>query len=195
MRQALTEVFQDCGAIASVRLPTDRETQELKGIAFIQFEAPEGKVNLQASTCLVASPSYIQPLAPKQGLPPSMKDRSPTDKLSSQRSGPFCPGLPEGRRLGYAYKADEALFTVHAATSDLDVTEAAGLHPFYDWIMLLECPQGSFVVQAAAAVLDGIEAADGSLKEDLSPILCTPIGDSSTLMAGEKSINPWNAAS
>ncbi len=70
MRQALTEVFQDCGAIASVRLPTDRETQELKGIAFIQFEAPEGKVNLQASTCLIASPSYVQPLAPKQGLPP-----------------------------------------------------------------------------------------------------------------------------
>ncbi len=44
MRQALTEVFQDCGEIASVRLPTDRETQELKGIAFIQFAAPEGKV-------------------------------------------------------------------------------------------------------------------------------------------------------
>lgn len=46
VRQALTEVFQDCGEIASVRLPTDRETQELKGIAFIQFAAPEGKVLL-----------------------------------------------------------------------------------------------------------------------------------------------------
>lgn len=50
VRQALTEVFQECGEIASVRLPTDRETQELKGIAFIQFATPEGKVCLYMSS-------------------------------------------------------------------------------------------------------------------------------------------------
>lgn len=59
VRQALTEVFQECGEIASVRLPTDRETQELKGIAFIQFAAPEGKVCLwcccrSCSCCLLS---------------------------------------------------------------------------------------------------------------------------------------------
>jgi len=87
VRQALTEVFQDCGAIASVRLPTDRETQELKGIAFIQFEAPEGKVNLH----------HIYSLwPPSKASPQGMENRSPIDELSSQQSGPFCPVLPEG---------------------------------------------------------------------------------------------------
>jgi len=74
-----------------------------------------------------------------------------------------------------------SLFALHAATSELDVTEAPGQHPLYYWIMLLECPQGIFVVQAAAAVLDGTDAADGSLKEDLSTTLCTPIGDGSVI--------------
>ena len=44
VRQQLTEAFQECGAINSVRLPTDRETGALKGIAFIEFASPDGKV-------------------------------------------------------------------------------------------------------------------------------------------------------
>ncbi len=44
VRQQLTETFQECGAISSVRLPTDRETGALKGIAFIEFASPDGKV-------------------------------------------------------------------------------------------------------------------------------------------------------
>lgn len=44
MRQQLTEAFQECGEVTSVRLPTDRETGALKGIAFIEFGSPEGKV-------------------------------------------------------------------------------------------------------------------------------------------------------
>ncbi|BDA49158.1 Nucleolin 2 [Coccomyxa sp. Obi] len=43
VRQQLTEAFQECGAINSVRLPTDRETGALKGIAFIEFASPDGK--------------------------------------------------------------------------------------------------------------------------------------------------------
>ena len=70
VRQALTEVFQDCGEIASVRLPTDRETQELKGIAFIQFAAPEGKV------------SFYYPTA-----------RPPSNSLTSLHLGPALPKI------------------------------------------------------------------------------------------------------
>ncbi len=46
VRQQLTEAFQECGEINSVRLPTDRETGALKGIAFIEFANPEGKVSM-----------------------------------------------------------------------------------------------------------------------------------------------------
>ena len=44
MRAALTETFQACGEINSVRLPTDRETGSLKGFGFIEFASNEAKV-------------------------------------------------------------------------------------------------------------------------------------------------------
>jgi hypothetical protein len=49
VRQQLTEAFQECGEVSSVRLPTDRETGALKGIAFIEFASPDGKVGFAAS--------------------------------------------------------------------------------------------------------------------------------------------------
>lgn len=44
MRRQLTEAFGEVGAVVSVRLPTDRDTGELKGIGFIEFESTDAKV-------------------------------------------------------------------------------------------------------------------------------------------------------
>lgn len=46
MRRQLTEAFGAAGTVVNVRLPTDRETGELKGIGFIEFETAEAKVCL-----------------------------------------------------------------------------------------------------------------------------------------------------
>ena len=43
VRQALTEAFGEKGEVVAVRLPSDRETGELKGIGFVEFASPEGK--------------------------------------------------------------------------------------------------------------------------------------------------------
>lgn len=43
VRQALTEAFAEKGEVVAVRLPSDRESGELKGIGFIEFASPEGK--------------------------------------------------------------------------------------------------------------------------------------------------------
>jgi RNA recognition motif. (a.k.a. RRM, RBD, or RNP domain) len=43
IREALMEAFGSCGTVTSVRLPTDRETGELKGIGFVEFETPAEK--------------------------------------------------------------------------------------------------------------------------------------------------------
>lgn len=52
MREQLTATFADCGAVNTVRLPTDRESGELKGIGFIEFATAEAKVSSStASWC------------------------------------------------------------------------------------------------------------------------------------------------
>jgi len=43
VRQALTEAFAEKGEVVAVRLPSDRETGELKGIGFVEFASAEGK--------------------------------------------------------------------------------------------------------------------------------------------------------
>ena len=53
VREQLTAVFADCGDVSAVRLPTDRETGELKGIAFVQFGSAEGKVRSSSRTRFV----------------------------------------------------------------------------------------------------------------------------------------------
>lgn len=45
VREQLTATFADCGAVNTVRLPTDRESGELKGIGFIEFATTEAKVS------------------------------------------------------------------------------------------------------------------------------------------------------
>lgn len=45
VRQQLTKTFGECGAVNTVRLPTDRESGELKGIGFIEFATTEAKVS------------------------------------------------------------------------------------------------------------------------------------------------------
>lgn len=42
-RAGLQEAFGECGEIVNMRLPTDRESGELKGIAYIEFATTEGK--------------------------------------------------------------------------------------------------------------------------------------------------------
>ncbi len=44
VREALTTLFSEAGEVANVRLPTDRETGELKGFGFIEFADNAGKV-------------------------------------------------------------------------------------------------------------------------------------------------------
>lgn len=44
MRNQLTEAFGTYGTVVNVRLPTDRESGELKGIGFVEFESTEAKV-------------------------------------------------------------------------------------------------------------------------------------------------------
>ncbi|CAM6089621.1 unnamed protein product [Calypogeia fissa] len=41
IRNGLTEHFATCGEVVNVRIPTDRETKEIKGIAFVEFKEPE----------------------------------------------------------------------------------------------------------------------------------------------------------
>ena len=48
VREALTTLFSDAGEVANVRLPTDRETGELKGFGFIEFADNAGKVSQKA---------------------------------------------------------------------------------------------------------------------------------------------------
>lgn len=43
VRAAVTELFSSCGEVVHVRLPTDRETGELKGFGFVEFSDPGAK--------------------------------------------------------------------------------------------------------------------------------------------------------
>ena len=44
LRTQLTEVFSAYGEVQSIRLPTDRETGDVKGFGYIEFGSTEGKV-------------------------------------------------------------------------------------------------------------------------------------------------------
>jgi len=44
VREQLTEVFSKYGKVNQIRLPTDRDSGELKGISFIEFADQAGKV-------------------------------------------------------------------------------------------------------------------------------------------------------
>jgi hypothetical protein len=46
VRRQLTEAFGKAGKVVDVRLPTDRESGELKGFGFINFESADAKVRL-----------------------------------------------------------------------------------------------------------------------------------------------------
>lgn len=54
VREQLTAAFADCGAVNTVRLPTDRESGELKGIGFIEFATTEAKVSRNKEAVAVA---------------------------------------------------------------------------------------------------------------------------------------------
>lgn len=44
VRSALMSLFAECGEVVHVRLPTDRETGELKGFGFVEFSSEDAKV-------------------------------------------------------------------------------------------------------------------------------------------------------
>ena len=54
VRNALTETFSKYGKVNQVRLPTDRETGDLKGIGFVEFEDQNGKVSQTPSLPLLS---------------------------------------------------------------------------------------------------------------------------------------------
>ena len=57
VRAALSETFSQYGKVNQVRLPTDRDTGELKGIGFIEFENQEAKVHFSVIyVCSIPSP-------------------------------------------------------------------------------------------------------------------------------------------
>ena len=56
IRAALETHFGTVGTVLSVRLPSDRETGELKGIGFVQFDSAAGKVGQPA--CAASSHSW-----------------------------------------------------------------------------------------------------------------------------------------
>ena len=70
IRAALETHFADAGTVVSVRLPSDRETGELKGIGFIQFDSAASKVSSsgEALCCRLRS---IEPQAAQSQHPNS----------------------------------------------------------------------------------------------------------------------------
>ena len=48
MRTQLQEAFAQYGKVKGVRLPTDRDTGELKGIGFVEFADQDGKASILA---------------------------------------------------------------------------------------------------------------------------------------------------
>lgn len=65
VREALTAFFEECGEVSSVRLPSDRETGDLKGIAFVEFATNDAKVCLlprspvQGHKLVFVNPQYL----------------------------------------------------------------------------------------------------------------------------------------
>lgn len=45
VRNQLTDAFGAAGTVVNVRLPTDRESGELKGIGFVEFDSADAKVS------------------------------------------------------------------------------------------------------------------------------------------------------
>ena len=43
VRDGLTKLFSECGEVVHIRVPTDRETGELKGFAFVEFSSEDAK--------------------------------------------------------------------------------------------------------------------------------------------------------
>lgn len=70
IREQLTEAFAACGEVSNVRLPSDRESGELKGIGFIEFATTEAKVSsfVLANTSIVLSDSAFSSFGALSGL-------------------------------------------------------------------------------------------------------------------------------
>ncbi len=97
VRQALTEAFAECGEINSVRLPTDRETGDLKGIAFIEFASPDGKVSTPSLWEVHVAGVAVQQSGRRGCFPlswPANMALSLPSKAGGARSGTCRPALP-----------------------------------------------------------------------------------------------------
>ena len=65
MRQQLTNAFGEAaGTVVNVRLPMDRESGELKGIGFIEFESADAKVGARVLQLLLVLPRVLHSLLP-----------------------------------------------------------------------------------------------------------------------------------
>lgn len=64
VRSALEQAFGECGDVSAVRLPSDRNTGELKGIAFVQFASAEAKVGFATVlTERTTHPNFLETFA------------------------------------------------------------------------------------------------------------------------------------
>ena len=60
VREQLTAAFAHCGAVSTVRLPTESESGELKGIGFIEFATTEAKVSQQGWAAYLVALAHLQ---------------------------------------------------------------------------------------------------------------------------------------
>ena len=71
--QDLSTQFSECGAVASVKVITDRETGRSKGFAFVEMETDEAaaaaiaKFNGQMAGSRAMTVSEARPMAPREG--------------------------------------------------------------------------------------------------------------------------------
>lgn len=97
VRQQLTDAFAECGEVAGVRLPTDRETGALKGIAFIEFASPDGKVSTPSLWEVHVAGVAVQQSGRRGCFPlswPANMALSLPSKAGGARSGTCRPALP-----------------------------------------------------------------------------------------------------
>jgi nucleolin len=72
-KSALMEAFADCGEISYIRMPSDRESGELKGFAYIEFGSAEAKQKAGDLDGAEAAGGYlkvdlnVQPRQPNSG--------------------------------------------------------------------------------------------------------------------------------
>jgi len=119
VRSQLMEAFKECGEISAVRLPTDRETGDLKGIGFVEFATSGGKVR---------APAPRSAARPACGLPRCMRaGREEAFARRPLRRRWTAPRLPAGTSRWTPTSAAAAGAAAAAAAAAAGLAAAAAL--------------------------------------------------------------------